>query len=186
MLSILMAFFFAQRRAGLRRNFALAAALLWTIGAWIYLAVPALGPCYASPDLLDPIRDQIPRAVATQGGLWQHYLMMVRGRGGALESFQPFFGVAALPSLHVGAHALVAFWARRHERWLVVPAATATALTFLGSIVTGWHYAVDGYLGLLLAWLVVRLADRFEPIDEPGDDLASGPVAEPPSSSILP
>jgi hypothetical protein len=162
-LPLLMAYFFALDRDDLRRNFALAAGVLWGAGAWIYLALPALGPCFASPDLLDSIRDQMPRAVATQRGLWEHYLMMVRGRAGGLTTFQPMYGVAALPSLHVGAHALVAFWAARHERWLRVPAALVTALTFFASLATGWHYAVDGYAGLALAWVAVRLADRCEP-----------------------
>jgi hypothetical protein len=181
-LPILMGFFFALDRDDLRRNFALAAAVLWSAGAWIYFAVPVLGPCFASPDLLDPIRDQLPRAVATQRALWDHYLMMVRGRSGGLTGFQPMYGVAALPSLHVGAHALLAFWARRHERWLFVPAAVVTALTLFASVVTGWHYAIDGYAGILLAWLAVRLADRFDPVERP----AAGGAPLEASGSIAP
>ena len=163
LLVILTALFFAHERADLRRNFALATGLLWTLGVLGYLAWPSLGPCFASPDVLDPIRTQIPSAIGLQNTLWQQYLSMVRGRGGLLPSFQPLYGVAAMPSLHVGAHALFAFWARRHERWLFVPMAVATCLTFLGSIGTCWHYAIDGYAGVGLAWLAVRLADRFEP-----------------------
>jgi hypothetical protein len=164
-LAIFVGFFYALAKNAERRNFTLAVVLLWTIGAWIYLALPALGPCYASPDLFASIHRELPYAVTMQQKLWSHYLMMVHGRTGALSSFQPEFGVAALPSLHVGAHALFFFWARRHERWLVVPAAIATTLTLVGSVVTGWHYAVDGYFGIALAWAVVALADRWDPVE---------------------
>jgi len=28
-------------------------------------------------------------------------------------------------------------------------------------VVSGWHYAIDLYAGLLLAWLCVQLGERF-------------------------
>jgi hypothetical protein len=182
-LAIFVGFFYALADERRRGNFTLAVVLLWTLGAWIYLAVPVVGPCYASSDLFDSIRPELPYAVTMQRTLWEHYLMMVHGRSGALAAFQPEYGVAALPSLHVGAHALFYFWARRHERWLVVPAAIATTLTLVASVVTGWHYAVDGYAGILLAWLVTRLADRVAPVERPagiatGDAGASLPPVD--------
>jgi hypothetical protein len=169
------AFVTAYARSDLRRNFALANCLLWTLGGWLYVAVPALGPCYAAPEILDPVRDEMPRAVTTQRALWAHYGKIVSSRGGVLESFNPSLGVAAMPSLHVAAHWLFALWARRHERRLFLPLALATFLTFFGSLVTAWHYAVDGYAGMLLAWFAVAVADRLEPVaPETG-----GPAAEP-------
>ena len=109
-------------------------------------------------------------AVGTQGALAANYARMIAGRDGSLREFNPYLGVAAFPSLHVGAHWLFALWARRHARPMFVPFAVATALTFVASVATGWHYAVDGYAGLLLAWLVVTVADRLEPAprDEKG------------------
>ena len=184
-LSIIMAYFFAMERPERLRNFALAVIVLWTVGAWSYLAFPALGPCFASPDILSPIRAEIPNAVKMQATLWAHYLQMVKGRTGFLTSFQPEFGVAAMPSLHVGAHALFFFWCRRHDRWLRIPAAIATGLTFFGSVVTGWHYAVDGYAGILLAWFAVAAADRIDPI--PADATAADtPVATVPPEAPAP
>ena len=47
-------------------------------------------------------------------------------------------------------------FARRHP--LRVPYLVATLVMFVGSVATGWHYAIDGYAGILLAWLVFRLA----------------------------
>jgi hypothetical protein len=145
-----------------RRSFVGASALLWIAGAWLYVAVPALGPCYALPELREPIRDEMPRAVGAQDYLFRHYGRMVQSPGRFLASFNPSLGVAALPSLHVGAHWLLALWARRHARRLFLPLALATGLTFLGSVVSTWHYAVDGYAGALLAWLAWRVAASWE------------------------
>jgi hypothetical protein len=161
---LILAYFYTSARADLRRNLALAGTLLWIGGAWLYLAVPAAGPCYSSPDVLEPIREAMPRAMGAQAGLWQNYLTMVRSRGALLESFSPLYGVAAMPSLHVAAYARFMFWARRHARRWFWPFVAGTAVIFFGSLATGWHYAVDGYAGLLLAWVAVRVADRFEPV----------------------
>jgi hypothetical protein len=159
-----LAFVYLSARSDRRRNFALACGVLWLVGVWIYLAVPALGPCYTSPDVFAGLTSEMPSARAGQAALWGNYARMLAGRDGTLKEFNPYFGVAAFPSLHVGAHWLFALWARRHLRALFVPLAVATGLTFMASLATGWHYAVDGYAGMLLAWLAVRVADRFEPV----------------------
>jgi hypothetical protein len=151
-----------------RRNFALACALLWTLGSWGYLAIPAVGPCYVSPEVFAEKSGEMPHAVAMQAALARNYSLMLAGRDGSLREFNPYFGVAAMPSLHVGAHWLFALWARRHARRFFWPLAGATVLTFFGSIATGWHYAIDGYAGMLLAWLAIVVADRVIPIIGPG------------------
>ncbi len=159
-----LAYIFLSDDLAKRRNFAFACALLWLTGAWLYFALPAVGPCFTVSEVFDQIRAQMPKAMATQRALWENYGRMVAGRGGSLREFNPYFGVAAMPSLHVGAHWLFTLWSRRYARRLVPIFAGATLLTFLGSIATGWHYALDGYAGMLLAWFAVRVADRFEPV----------------------
>jgi hypothetical protein len=157
------AYVYASTRDDVRRHFAFGVSLMWIAGAWIYYAVPAVGPCYWSPDVMDPVRDQMPRAAGTQWNLWQQYRGMLESRGGTLRVFTPALGVAALPSLHVAAFAFFTLWSKRHARrwykaWIV-----ATALIFFGSLATGWHYALDGYVGALLAWGAIAVADRLEP-----------------------
>ena len=146
-----------------RRRFMLACALLSVVGPWLYLSVPALGPCYASPEIFAEAAAQMPHSTGTQQALAANYAKIVAGRDGTLRQFNPYLGIAALPSLHVAAHWLFALWvwrfARRWFPWL----ALATALTFFGSLATGWHYAIDGYAGMLLAWAVFAIALRIEP-----------------------
>ncbi len=163
-----MAFFSAMPGELVRRRFMSSCVFLWTLGAWIYMAVPALGPIYAFPQVWHDLLDEMPRARAAQIGLWENYQRIVAGRTGGLKRFNPTLGVAAMPSLHVGAQWLFALWCRRRARVLFVPFVIATLLTLIGSVLTGWHYAVDGYAGLLLAWLCYRLSLASERGEELG------------------
>ena len=99
---------------------------------------------------------------------------MLAGRTGVLREFNPIYSIAAMPSLHVGAHALFAFWSWRHARPLALVFILATFLTFVGSLVTGWHYAVDGYAGILLAFASYRLAFALERAPECDTDAEPG------------
>ncbi len=155
--------------AELRRRFVTAIVLLWTFGAWIYVALPALGPIYAFPEIWQAGSSiPYPRALGTQMGLLQNYQILQEGLAtGQLQGFNPTRGIAAMPSLHVGTHVLFAIWAWFRLRPLFVVFLLASIFTFLGSILTGWHYAVDGYVGAALAWLSFVLARRFEPDVEP-------------------
>lgn len=177
-----MAFFSALPEELPRRRFMASCVFLWSLGSWLYLALPALGPIYAFPQVWNDLLDQMPSARAMQIRLWSNYQTVLGGRTGPLARFNPTLGVAAMPSLHVAAHWLWALWCRRHARPLFVLFVAGTLLTFIGSILTGWHYAVDGYAGLLLAWLCYRLAIAGEPAaggergERTGSDL---PEAEP-------
>ena len=104
----------------------------------------------------------IPGNAAAHGVLWENYQIIQRGiEDGQLYRFNPTRGIAAMPSLHVGVHWMLMLWMRRYARPLFIPFAGATFLTFLGSIITGWHYAVDGYVGILLGqvsyWAALKL-----------------------------
>lgn len=163
-----MAFFAALPEELPRRRFMASCVFLWSLGSWLYMALPAVGPIYAFPQVWNDLLDQMPSARSMQIRLWQNYQTVLGGRTGPLRRFNPTLGVAAMPSLHVGAHWLWALWCRRHARLLFVPFVIGTLLTLIGSILTGWHYAVDAYAGLLLAWLCYRLAIVGEPT-KPGN-----------------
>lgn len=158
-----LGFFCALPDALERRRFLLATVLLWLLGAWAYTALPAVGPIYTHPDVWQDLETDMPGARGAQAMLWENYQRVVRGRTEPLRRFNPTRGVAALPSLHVAGHWLLMLWAYRAARPLFVLFALGTLLTFLGSIVTGWHYAVDGYAGILLAQSVWWVGLKLEP-----------------------
>lgn len=180
-----LAFWSCSLDRRLSRRFLLSCVLLWTLGSWIYVAVPALGPIYVEPRTFGAVDDGMPRARGGQQMLWENYQLILGGRrSGVLHRFNPTRGVAAMPSLHVGAHFLFFLWARRRARPLVVPFAIATALTFAGSLLSGWHYAVDGYVGMLLAWFCYRVGRWREGEDPIGDP--AFPRSSPPSPPSIP
>lgn len=144
-------FFLCLPGSRIRQRFVLSFVAMWVFGAWCYLAFPALGPVYAVPEVQNGVRGFFPLAEQLQRTLWENYQIMLTARTRETVAFVPWFGVAAMPSLHVGLHWLLTLWIRRVAPRLFIPFAVGTLLTLVGSVLTGWHYAVDGYAGILLA-----------------------------------
>jgi hypothetical protein len=147
-----------------RARFAAGFTFLWIFGAWFYVAVPSLGPCYVLKDDYTDVRAAMTAQSATMDLLFAHYgriRSLLRHPEGA--DISPYLGVAAMPSLHVGAQAFLMFFARGRSRALFVLFAALTALTFFTSVVSGWHYAIDGYAALLLAWVACAAGSRSVP-----------------------
>ncbi|MEX2741195.1 phosphatase PAP2 family protein [Rhizobium mongolense] len=70
-------------------------------------------------------------------------------------------GISAMPSVHVGLVVLNALFLSSLNRWLGVVGWAFAAMIFYGSVYTGWHCAVDGYVATAVAlaiwWLTGRL-----------------------------
>ncbi len=137
-----------------RGRFFFAYCLLWMLGGLVYVAWPSLGPVYYRASRFVWL-SEAPYAQYLQELLMRDY---VRFRSDpSFYTVKLYQGVAALPSLHVGVLTLFALstWRWRAVSvllWLLV------AVTFVGSLALGWHYAVDGYAGALLAWIAWRIA----------------------------
>ena len=137
-----------------RAQFFAAFALVWLLlGAVAATLFASAGPCYytlvVGEDTYAPLMAALHRAplsaTAIQGILWRNYMGEATG---VAE------GISAFPSVHVAMPALFAWSARGRWRWA---GWTFCALVLLGSVVLGWHYAVDGYAAILGAWLCWRL-----------------------------
>lgn len=160
-----------------RRRFMLSTVLLWLLGACLYTALPAVGPIYTHPEVWQGLESDMPATRQAQAALWENYQRILKGRTEPLRRFNPTRGVAAFPSLHVAGHWLLLLWAWRTARPLFVPFLIGTLLTLAGSIVTGWHYAVDGYAGILLAQGVYWIGVRLEPGRSPEPESSPAPSA---------
>ncbi len=155
-------FLFSGRLRPLRGTFFAAYCLLWMLGSAIYILWPALGPVYYRPMRFLSL-DLAPHAEHLQWTLIQDY---VRFRSGPEHyAVKLYYGVAALPSLHVGMFTLFAL-ATWRWRGLSILLWVGTAITFAGSLALGWHYAVDGYAGALMAWGAWRAGRLLAPKTE--------------------
>lgn len=77
----------------------------------------------------------------------------------------PIRGISAMPSMHVANATLLALFGFTYARWLGWTMTVFAGIIMAASVHLGWHYAVDGYAGVLVAlasWRVARiLAARF-------------------------
>lgn len=79
-------------------------------------------------------------------------------------------GISAMPSMHVAIATLNAFYLARLSRWLGLAGWAFAIFILFGSIYTGWHYAADGYISMLVVAVIWRLTAGI--LD--GDAEASG------------
>ena len=142
-----LGFFMSAPGRRLRVAFMDATAAMWIIGAWLYMAVPSLGPAYRFPEVWLPLGALLGHTQMLQAILMRNYLMVMRPN--ALVNI--FFGVAAFPSLHVAWQTLAFVWMRRVWRSGEVIFGIFLLLIFLGSVITGWHYLIDSLAGVALA-----------------------------------
>lgn len=67
-------------------------------------------------------------------------------------------GISAMPSMHVASTVLMTLYAYTFARWIGHVMAVFLAVIMIGSVMLAWHYAVDGYLGALIAVAGWKLA----------------------------
>ena len=86
----------------------------------------------------------------TQQALWDIYA----GHSALIGS-----GISAFPSVHVAIATVAAIYMSERSKWLVPLAAIFLFFTFYLSIFTGYHYAVDGYVSIIVIfglWWALR------------------------------
>jgi hypothetical protein len=153
--------------ARVRRGAAVSLAVLWLAGAWIYVAIPAMGPALVDLDLWTQIRIVMPNSAGAERELLRNYLAVKSILAGTPVRIDPSYGVAAMPSLHVGVDVLLALWARHQARWWAWVWWILAGATAVGAVATGWHYLADVLAGAALAgaccWAGVAVSDRPGP-----------------------
>ncbi len=133
---------------------------MWLIGAWLYVSVPALGPAFRFPEVWLPLSAYFTNTQQMQRTLVANYTTLLGYRRGVIRPVNILFGIAAFPSLHVAFEVLVLLWMRRLWRYGEIVFGIFTVLIVIGSMVTGWHYLVDGIAGAILAAICFVSATR--------------------------
>lgn len=138
--------------------------MLWLVGAWLYVAVPAVGPAYRFPGVWLPLAPLLAETQHLQHLLMTNYLAVLAWRRGSQQPVNLLYGVATFPSLHVASQILAFLWMRRLTKWGGIVFGVFAVFIFIGSIVTGWHYLVDGLAGAALAWLCYAVSCKVPAI----------------------
>jgi hypothetical protein len=126
-------------------------ALMWITGAWLYMLIPSLGPAYGFADIWLPYSRDLYITHNVQATLMRNYRAVHELAAGGHADVSAILGIAAFPSLHVAAQTLVAIWLRRIWPAGQLLFGVAAFVVFIGSMITGWHYLVDGLAGFALA-----------------------------------
>ncbi|HEY0788687.1 MAG TPA: phosphatase PAP2 family protein [Thermoanaerobaculia bacterium] len=153
----------------LRFAFGAAFTLTWVVGSVLYVAFPSWGPVYVfSSEFVETLR-YMPITVSVQRVLYEEISSLVRNPE-ALR-YVKFGSVAAFPSLHVAVVTLYAAASRRvSRRWFHANILLVVAMV-LGSVITGYHYLIDAWAGIILAlglwWACAWWFERGEERDTP-------------------
>lgn len=162
-LFVAFAYFISSPSNRLRVAFVTGHAFMWIAGAWLYVLIPSLGPAYRFPQVWLEYANSLPRTQGLQAQLWVNYSKVLRLRAGLPLTTGPvniLHGIAAFPSMHVAFQTFIFLWFRRVWKWGELLFAVFVLMIFLGALISGWHYLVDLYAGMLLAWIVWAVTSR--------------------------
>lgn len=146
-LAVPLAVAMARSGVALVRRTLAALALCYIAGGFLYLALPSLGPALVERGRYADLAGS--NIFALQQSMLQALRYIVQNPQAPAV---PFFGLAAFPSLHLATSSLGLFVAWKTWRpmlLLLVPWNLAIAAS---AVYFGWHYVIDFYPALLLAW----------------------------------
>ncbi len=159
LLAVVPAYFLTHRNRKKRDHYLAAFLGIWVVGVLLGMCFPSHGPCYVAPGRF-PGPD-MPFSDVTQRWLAERFsdtnAIGLVGDGGMTFGC----GLMALPSLHVTVCVLYVIFMWGEARWMRWASIAYALMVFLGSLYSGWHYAIDGYVGALIAvavtWMTAKL-----------------------------
>ncbi len=125
------------------------------IGPLAYLLAPAVGPF-----IFEPGRN--PVATAAQQAMYAQFTeLQAQGPSWLLAHGGEYFTapLAAMPSLHVSAACIVCYYALKARSPFALLMVFFAFWIFIDSVGSRWHYLVDLPAGVLLAALVIAIAN---------------------------
>lgn len=154
---------FSTQNPRLRMQFLITFVLAWALlGTVAATALSSAGPVYFGriTGVEDPFAPlmaylQSVNEIYPVGALnAQEFLWKIYQEGG----YAPGSGISAMPSLHVAMVFLFALVGWRSGPVAGIVLTAYAVIIFIGSVHLGWHYAIDGYLGIAGTWLIWKFA----------------------------
>jgi PAP2 superfamily len=159
MFSVLLWQTFSLSRPRLRMRYFISFVLMWILlGNVAATLLSSAGPVYYGritglADPFAPLMAYLHQASQTawlpaldvQDMLWRAYADQDLGIGS---------GISAMPSMHVAISVSFVFLGFAVRRWLGVLFSIFAAAILIGSVHLGWHYAIDGYVAIVGAWVI--------------------------------
>lgn len=147
---------------GRRMAFVAAYAFIWMAGSVVYLALPSWGPVFVVSGLFSDVLRHMPATVSVQEVLFGEISSLVN------QPLAPrvvrYGSVAAFPSLHLAVVTVFTVASRRVSgRWFLANL-VLVVLMLVGSVVTGYHYLVDGWAGIALGLAACAAGSRLFPV----------------------
>ena len=160
---------------GWERQFLVSFILSWIIGGMILATMfSSMGPAFY--DLVDPVNNPYAAQVASLGAIHEaHSLWAVDSHEMLRNAYLnpapgQLSGISAMPSIHNATSTLFMLAAYRINKKFGHIMLAFLVCIILGSVHLAWHYAVDAYLGIIIAvilWktsaILLRLQDKFLP-----------------------
>ncbi len=132
------------------------------LGNLLATVISSVGPCYFAKvtSEANPYAVQMAylQAVNTESSLWAIQNQEVLWHLYSSKLLVFFSGISAMPSMHIAATTLFALAGWQVHRWLGIFLIGNLILTQIASVHLAWHYAVDGYVSILLTWILWRIA----------------------------
>ena len=144
-----------------RMAFLAAYTSMWIAGSVVYLALPSWGPVFVASPVFSEVLRHMPATVGVQRVLFEELSSLVSNPTG--PRVVRFGCVAAFPSLHLAVVTVFAAASRWTSRSWFVGNVVVVLVMLIGSVVTGYHYLVDGWAGILLGLAACSLGRRLFP-----------------------
>ena len=148
---------------GWRRQFILAFMLCWMIGgALLATLLSSVGPCFYGlfVDGVNPYAEYMQGLKTIHANdeliaiMTQEFLAELH----FTNNLETRVGISAMPSLHNTLAVLFAITGYKIHKNLGHILTFYAVIIFIGSVALGWHYAVDGYAGLIIAIAMWKFA----------------------------
>jgi hypothetical protein len=157
------------RRRHLRLRFFVSTLAIWSLlGSGLAAIFSSAGPCFYSKVVHTGINPYAPlmlrlKEVSDDSFLWAFSTQLGLWEGKEQNLWRQFGGVSAFPSIHLAIATIFVLAAFSINRRLGILFIGYLCIMQIGSVILGWHYAVDGYAGIILACVIWYAVGRMIP-----------------------